>query len=273
MGKKLTPKEAKALLHGIPRTRYPYALERYYARELKRMVATWKQIATDYTKRMLNPMVAGGSGILKTDDDDDQDNSHDVAIVLALMFTSIKGSQSDTDITYTTTRVINGISQYSYQNVERQASKFGHKAVRANQTIDNYVAMKIKENAALIKSMKQKYMDDLEKNVYRAINDGGGIGAVAEQINRVSDMSTKHAAMIARDQTGKITGQLNAYRQQQSGAIGYIWSTMGDDRVRPTHAALEGVFFKYNDPNGGADGLKPGEDYQCRCIADPVYEP
>lgn len=49
----------------------------------------------------------------------------------------------------------------------------------------------------------------------------------------------------------------------------YIWRTKGDDKVRSTHAAREGLIFnKHIPPEGG----NPGEDYNCRCWAEP-YEP
>ena len=49
----------------------------------------------------------------------------------------------------------------------------------------------------------------------------------------------------------------------------YIWRTKGDDKVRSAHAAREGfIFNKHIPPEGG----NPGEDYNCRCWAEP-YEP
>ena len=46
----------------------------------------------------------------------------------------------------------------------------------------------------------------------------------------------------------------------------YIWRTVGDDKVRDSHAEREGCIFSWDDaPEGG----HPGEDYNCRCIAEP----
>ena len=44
----------------------------------------------------------------------------------------------------------------------------------------------------------------------------------------------------------------------------YIWHTVGDDRVRADHAALEGEVRTWGD------GLEPGEDPNCRCWAEGV---
>ena len=49
----------------------------------------------------------------------------------------------------------------------------------------------------------------------------------------------------------------------------YIWRTKGDDKVRSKHAEREGkIFNKHIPPEGG----NPGEDYNCRCWAEP-YKP
>lgn len=47
----------------------------------------------------------------------------------------------------------------------------------------------------------------------------------------------------------------------------YIWRTVGDGDVRGSHADREGRFFTWNDP---PEGGHPGEDFNCRCWAEPV---
>ncbi|WP_149789218.1 minor capsid protein [Lutimaribacter pacificus] len=48
----------------------------------------------------------------------------------------------------------------------------------------------------------------------------------------------------------------------------YIWRTRDDGKVRSSHAAREGQVFSWDDPPVGGH---PGEDYNCRCTADPYY--
>lgn len=47
----------------------------------------------------------------------------------------------------------------------------------------------------------------------------------------------------------------------------YIWRTVGDNRVRSRHAAFGGQIFSWNETPPG--GYHPGEDYGCRCWAEP----
>ena len=46
----------------------------------------------------------------------------------------------------------------------------------------------------------------------------------------------------------------------------YIWRTRGDGKVRPSHAANDGKIFAWDDPPPTGH---PGEDYGCRCTAEP----
>lgn len=48
----------------------------------------------------------------------------------------------------------------------------------------------------------------------------------------------------------------------------YIWRTRNDGKVRSSHAAREGEVFSWDDPPVGGH---PGEDYNCRCTAEPYY--
>jgi len=49
----------------------------------------------------------------------------------------------------------------------------------------------------------------------------------------------------------------------------YIWRTRGDEKVRPSHAANDGKVFAWDSPPPTGH---PGEDYGCRCTAEP-YQP
>lgn len=267
MAGKLTKEQVKQLTHNIPKTRYSWTLETYYARRLRQLISNWKQIASDHINRMINPLVTGGSLMLA-----DDDHADDIAAAIAIMLVAINGSESDIYLASLATSFVNSVNTFSYHNVQAQANHVGLKAIESNSTIDDYTKMKIKENVALIKSMKQEFVDRLEKTIYESINSGGGVGQIANFLTKTTQMANNHAALIANDQTGSILGQLDTYRQQKAGAYGYIWQSMEDARVRPTHQALDQTFQKYNDPDGGDDGQMPGEPIRCRCLALPTFD-
>jgi SPP1 gp7 family putative phage head morphogenesis protein len=91
---------------------------------------------------------------------------------------------------------------------------------------------------------------------------------LATQIEERGGVSESHAELIARDQTLKLNGQVNQYRQQAAGVDAYIWSGSLDERERETHLAHEGEKIAW--VNAPADTGHPGQDIQCRCVAMPV---
>lgn len=94
-------------------------------------------------------------------------------------------------------------------------------------------------------------------------------------------VANNRAKLIARDQTGKVIGQLNEARNTQLGIKSYIWQTAEDERVVGTpggefpvgndvhgdHFSRNGKEFFWSQPPH--DG-HPGEPINCRCVAIPV---
>lgn len=124
-------------------------------------------------------------------------------------------------------------------------------------------------NAALIKSVPVDVVAKIEKMVMGAFTSGTPHAQLAEEISNRFDIGERHARLIARDQVGKIYGQVNAFRQKDLGVTSFVWQTMHDERVRDDHVDLDGKVFAYNDPPD--EGL-PGEPTNCRCYAEPVFD-
>jgi SPP1 gp7 family putative phage head morphogenesis protein len=96
------------------------------------------------------------------------------------------------------------------------------------------------------------------------------VEAIRDRLEGMTRNTRARAALIARDQTLKLAGQLQEERQSRAGITHYIWLTSRDERVRERHAELDGERFAWNDPpvtNDAGDRNHPGGDYQCRCTA------
>lgn len=125
----------------------------------------------------------------------------------------------------------------------------------------------IADNIALIKSIPEQYHERLREAINTGINRGDNAFSIRKQILELGQSTAKRAKFIARDQTAKLNAAVTQARQTRLGVTHYFWRTSRDERVRPSHEAKEGERFAWDSPP--ADTGHPGQDYQCRCSADP----
>lgn len=132
------------------------------------------------------------------------------------------------------------------------------------------------DNARLITSLATQSLDDVAGIVMRAARAGTQVGDVADEIRKRFDVVDGRAELIARDQVGKLNGELTQLRHQAVGVTEYEWSTSRDERVRTRHAELEGTSHSWDEPPvvDEKTGRKahPGQDFQCRCTAIPKVD-
>jgi SPP1 gp7 family putative phage head morphogenesis protein len=95
--------------------------------------------------------------------------------------------------------------------------------------------------------------------------------AVAE-IMRQGEVSKAHATMIARTETGAAVTSLVRARSEMVDAQQFVWRTVGDASVRPSHRELNGKSFRWDDPPECDPGIRalPGSSPNCRCWAEPI---
>jgi SPP1 gp7 family putative phage head morphogenesis protein len=110
-------------------------------------------------------------------------------------------------------------------------------------------------------------LQDVSRVVNQAHAEGVRVEVLAHDLKERFGVSDSRAELIARDQTLKLNGQLNRHRQLNAGIEEYIWDTSGDERVRESHARLDGQKFSWHTPPSVGH---PGQDFQCRCSAIPV---
>ena len=133
-------------------------------------------------------------------------------------------------------------------------------------------------NANLITSLEENGIRDVERWTLQGLRTGQRHEQITEKILERFDVSRGKAKLIARDQTAKLNADLTERRQKAVGVTHYIWRTSLDERVRgnpagkypnarPSHWAKEGKRYSWNKPP--AETGHPGQDYQCRCTAEP----
>ncbi len=109
--------------------------------------------------------------------------------------------------------------------------------------------------------------------------------ALEDEIDKAQEKGLTHSEIIAHierwlEHRGKVTipyrieqlsfaynARLTLIHHDTQGIREYVWHTMRDEHVRPSHAANDGKLFRMDTPPPGTG--HPGEDPGCRCWAVP----
>lgn len=170
---------------------------------------------------------------------------------------------------------VNRTSAFNKQQITNQLKGvLGVDIFLAEPELADELAAAVAENVAKIESIPAQYFDDIEAIVLRGFRAGRRAEVLGEEISDRFGVSRKRGAFIARDQIETLNGNLTRNRQINLGIPGYIWRTALDERVRPSHADLEGEPFGWDDPpvtNSSGDRNHPGQDFNCRCVAEPDF--
>lgn len=241
---------------------YPFGVEREYQRFAKRFTKAMFESAKEELDRFHRLAV---NSALKTDG-----MSEDVLAIMQDIKKRFNGKVTAAQIQSELKRIAQQADNFNsqqYRAVMRSALQvdiFQHEPW-LNELVDMWTA----ENARLITSIPEQFFGEVEGIASRGLMDGTLTDDLGEQIERAYGVSERRAQLIARDQVGKLNGDLTMYRQTTTGIESYIWSTSKDQRVRPDHADREGREYRWDTPP--SDG-HPGKPIYCRCVALPVID-
>jgi uncharacterized protein with gpF-like domain len=136
----------------------------------------------------------------------------------------------------------------------------------------NAVQAVIGENVALIRSIPQQYLAEVEGLVMRSIAVGGDLGTLTDELTARYGIVRRRAAFIARDQNAKANAVMTRVRQSELGVTHAKWKHSGAGKhPRPDHVAASGK--TYEIAKGmyiSGEWIWPGELPRCRCISQPI---
>lgn len=139
--------------------------------------------------------------------------------------------------------------------------------LRAPPGLDGALRAFEMENIQLIKSIPVESLGRMNQKIINALQTGKTMRETQSMLVDEFGIARRRAELIARDQVGKLNGQLTELRQTDIGVDSYTWRGVLDSRERPEHVAREGKVFRWDSP---PDDGHPGQPIQCRCTAEPV---
>lgn len=112
--------------------------------------------------------------------------------------------------------------------------------------------------------------------------EGNRKGSVEKLITELAPEITKEEIdSLSVTAMSKVLAAITQTRAERIECTWYIWRTCQDERVRASHAQMEGVICSFltpprpesliGEPDLGA--YNPGESRECRCYAEPIVDP
>jgi hypothetical protein len=129
----------------------------------------------------------------------------------------------------------------------------------------------IGENVALIKSIPEQYLTQVEGYVMRSVTTGRDLGQLAKDLQEQFGVTRRRAALISRDQNNKATAALTRARYLEigGGEAEAVWIHSGGGKTqRPTHVQAGRDKQRYKISQGWYDPavkkfIHPGELINC----------
>lgn len=134
----------------------------------------------------------------------------------------------------------------------------------------------IGENVALIKSIAQTHLSEVEGLVMRSVSAGRDLGTLSKELEARYGVTKRRAALISQHQNNLATASIQRVRQQSLGIKQCMWvHSHAGKQPRPSHvkAGAEKIVYDVDkgwfDPDEGRF-IRPGELLRCRCVSRPI---
>lgn len=130
------------------------------------------------------------------------------------------------------------------------------------------------EQVNLIRSIPAQYLKEVQTKVWTSVMKGADLSTLSTDLQETYGVTTKRAALIARDQNAKAKAIIERTRRSELGVTHAIWMHSAGGKVpRATHVAMDGK--PYEIARGMWDSAEgeyvlPGQLINCRCTSKAV---
>ena len=265
---------------------YPKTAER----EFRRITGSYMKLLNEELKKKLPAMMAEYQK--ERHGDSRFDDSQDLDAKLRLLLQDVATALEKRIAEYGLDQKVEQIAKMA-KNVSIREWKRAVKDTLGIDLLDDYykgeffeeaIRRWIAENVLLIKSIPSETLGNMREIILGSYLKGSSIRDIQKAIQETYNVSKRKAQLLARDQVATLNAQLTKAQQTDAGCRKYRWSDSRDGRVRDCHKALNGKVFSWDNPPEMWYETKqgrvytgrrchPGEDYCCRCVAIPVFDP
>ena len=287
----------KATKNIVSKRAYPHGIEIKYFRQLKSYFKPLTDYVNKYISENLEPLLRGDSVEVRLDTipgNSFRKMIYNLEDWLSVYMPDIPEMTDSRDYENKNNVIFVGLGKTADETMEFSEKEFQRiieKGIHVNLPVsapwwDDMKKSWAEDNYTLITSNAKNYVSKINTLTEQAIVNGLSPMKLKEEIKKATEsLSDKHCKLLARDQMGKLNGQITEAQMTEVGLDMYIWSTSYDDRVRDSHAVMEGLLCRWDDasvcsydngktwvprPSGAVD-LHPGQDIQCRCVALAFY--
>jgi SPP1 gp7 family putative phage head morphogenesis protein len=183
-------------------------------------------------------------------------------------------------------RMVETVSVQNAKSWREVAKKSGksrqiYEAIRSDVVNNRMLPDMVRANARLISGVPDEIASKISNFAAKSALEGKRSEAVLAEIKRYAPhISESKARLIARTETAKAQSQISQVRAMAVGSVYYRWETSHDQRVRSSHAHMQGVICDFRHPPAperiiGEKSLgnyNAGCIFNCRCIAQPIID-
>lgn len=204
---------------------------------------------------------------------------NETAKIIISMYKNNKKAIENTlkDVIDTSYKTVNSsVTKYNIESVSR--------VIDSNKIIEKQVAGHIWTDR--INKYGNDFVYDVHGIIHEGINNGDTFTSMARNLKKRFGKDIGNTVRIARTEGARVLedSKYQAFEdiaENESVQVFKVWHTMGDEAVRDTHQAMEGIKVPYDDEftlPSGATCLYPkstgiaAEDINCRCYVEYVTE-
>jgi len=141
--------------------------------------------------------------------------------------------------------------------------------------LNSFVNAKTLESRNMIEKLKNDTIVSYRQNTLRRMSAGDSLVDLFQQVKKDTGLKLKNGDLIARNELKAFNSELSKKRAENVGITKAFWRTAKDERVRSCHRLFEGEEYTVGKglkcPDGDAF-IEPGEEINCRCVAEYIVE-